>query len=67
MRAQVGDEILVAGHRTVHRRCEVLELLNLDGSAPYLVRWTDDGHEVVYFPGPQAVLVCGRQIRALTK
>lgn len=66
MRAQVGDEILVASHRAVHRRCEVLGVLDLGGQAPYLVRWADDGHEVVYVPGPDAVLVRGKCPKALT-
>ena len=66
MHAQVGDVILVGEHRAVHRRCEVLAVLDVDGGAPYLVRWADDGHEVVYFPGPEAILVRGRRLRALT-
>jgi len=66
VRAQVGDEILVGAHRAVHRRCEVLEVLDLDGEAPYLVRWADDGHEVVFVPGPEAVLLRGSRRRALT-
>jgi hypothetical protein len=27
-----------------------------DGSPPYLVRWSDDGHEALVFPGPDAVI-----------
>jgi len=66
MHAQAGDEILVGGHRAVHRRCEVLEVLDLDGGAPYLVRWADDGHEVVFVPGPEAIVLFGRHLRSLT-
>jgi hypothetical protein len=66
MHAQVGDEILVGAHRAVHRRCEVLEVLDLDGGAPFLVRWADDGREVVYVPGPEAILVRGSGLRILT-
>jgi hypothetical protein len=25
-----------------------------DGSGPFLVRWSDDGHETLFFPGPDA-------------
>ena len=66
MHAQVGDEILVRAHRAVHRRCEVLEVLDLDGGPAYLVRWADDGHEVVFVPGPEAVLLRGSRLRTLT-
>ena len=66
MHAQAGDEILVGSHRAVHRRCEVLEVFNLDGEAPYLVRWADDGREVMFVPGPEAVLMRGSRLRALT-
>jgi hypothetical protein len=66
VRAQVGDEILVGAHRAVHRRCQVLEVLGVDGDAPYLVRWADDGHEVVFVPGPEAVLLRGSRFGALT-
>ena len=65
MRAQVGDEILVANHRVVHRRCEVLGVLDLGGEAPYLVRWVDDGHEVMYLSGPDAILIRARCAKAL--
>jgi hypothetical protein len=26
------------------------------GTPPYLVRWLDDGHEGLFFPGPGAAL-----------
>jgi hypothetical protein len=40
-----------------HRGCGiVLEVLGADDQPPYRVRW-DDGHESVYFPGPDAHLV----------
>ena len=66
MHAQVGDEILVGAHRAVHRRCQVMEVLGVDGEDPYLVRWADDGHEVVFVPGPEAVLLRGSRLRTLT-
>jgi len=51
----VGDEIVVEG-RTLgdpRRTGEVLEVLHFGGVTHYRVRW-DDGHESVYFPGPDA-------------
>lgn len=54
MRASVGDRIVV---RSVHvgepdRDGEVIEVRGADGAPPWLVRWSDDGHEGLYFPGP---------------
>lgn len=55
MHANCGDHIVVetttlATHR---RRGEVLEVLGQGEQEHYRVRW-DDGHESVYFPGPDA-------------
>ena len=33
---------------------EVLEVHGADGAPPYLVRWSDNGHETLVFPGPDA-------------
>lgn len=54
MKAAVGDRIIV---RSTHvgesdRDGEVLEVHGPDGAPPYLVRWSDDGHEGLLFPGP---------------
>lgn len=54
MKAAVGDRIIV---RSMHvgepdRDGEVLEVRGRDGAPPYLVRWSDDGHEGLFFPGP---------------
>lgn len=59
MRANVGDEIVVPGHRVGHptRTAIVLECRGEGGAPPYLVRWTDDGHEGLYFPGSDAIVV----------
>jgi hypothetical protein len=56
--ARVGDRIIV--HST-HldgpvRDGEVLEVEHEDGSPPYLVRWSDTGHESLFFPGPDATV-----------
>lgn len=56
MNAIVGDRLLVHGHKVgeVERHCEVLECRGPDGSPPYVVRWEGDGHEGLFFPGPDA-------------
>jgi hypothetical protein len=56
MHAQVGDRLVVEGtHQGDHRRIGViLELRHPDGEPPYVVRWLDDGHEALVFPGPDA-------------
>lgn len=56
MRASVGDRIVIHGHRIgeTNRDCEVLEFRGHDGAPPYLVRWGDDGHEALFFPGSDA-------------
>jgi hypothetical protein len=58
MYAKVGDKIVVRGHRVAEpeRDAVVVEVRGSDGSPPYVVRWSD-GHEGLYFPGPDAVVV----------
>jgi len=58
MRAQVGDRIVI---RSPHvdepvRDGEVLEVRGADGAPPYRVRWSDNGHEGLLFPGPDATV-----------
>jgi hypothetical protein len=53
MRADEGDWLVIeplrtGGHR---RRCLVLDVYGPDGAPPYLVRWSDTGHESMIFPG----------------
>jgi hypothetical protein len=59
VKAAVGDKIVVRGHRVGEpdRDAEVLEVRGPDGEPPYLVRWSDDGHEGLYFPGSDATTV----------
>lgn len=56
MRAGVGDRIVIEGHRVGESRrdCEVLEVRGLEGGPPYLVRWGDNGHQALFFPGTDA-------------
>ena len=56
MRAEVGDRIVVRSVRVGEpvRDGEILEVHGADGAPPYLIRWSDDGHIGLYFPGPDA-------------
>ncbi len=58
MHASPGDRIVIGSQRvgTPERQCDVLECRGSDGGPPYVVRWRDDGHEGLYFPGPGAVV-----------
>ena len=58
MRASVGDRIVIRGHRArqLYRDCEVLEVMGADGGSPYVVRWSESGHETMFFPGPDATV-----------
>jgi len=55
MLAQVGDRIVVKGTHTGDKvRVGVVEALrHSDGTPPYEVRWLDDGHRGLIFPGPE--------------
>ena len=33
---------------------EIIAVEHEDGSPPYRVRWSDNGHESLFFPGPDA-------------
>lgn len=53
MNAKVGDRLLV---HNLHlgepsRDGEILEVRGPNGTPPYLVRWSDDGHESLIYPG----------------
>lgn len=56
MKASPGDRIIVeSAHVGEHARDgEILEVRGADGEPPFLVRWSDDGHESLVFPGPDA-------------
>jgi Domain of unknown function (DUF1876)/Domain of unknown function (DUF1918) len=55
MDAAVGDRLVVAAAVLggPMRDGEILQV-GSDGGPPYLVRWSDDGHESLFFPGPDA-------------
>ncbi len=56
MFAQVGDRLVV--HSThvggPTRDGEIVEVTREDGTPPYVVRWSDSGHESLVYPGPDA-------------
>lgn len=58
MRAAVGDRLVVHGsHVDDHvRDGEILEVRGEEGGPPYVVRWSDTGHETLVFPGPDATV-----------
>ena len=58
MYAAVGDRLVIHGYSlgAADRDGEILEVRHADGSPPYLVRWSDTGHQALVFPGPDAVV-----------
>jgi len=56
MQASVGDRLVVRSRHLGEpvRDGEILEVRRPDGTPPYLVRWSDNGHEALVFPGPDA-------------
>jgi hypothetical protein len=56
MKATIGDRLVLEGtHVGDHRRVGVItSVRHEDGSPPYVVRWLDDGHEALVYPGPDS-------------
>ena len=54
MRASVGDKIVIRGHREKNKEAVILAVKGENGGPPYLVRWSADGHEGLFFPGSDA-------------
>ena len=56
MYARKGDRIVIRSQQvgSVVRDGEVLGVEHADGTPPYRVRWSDTGHESLFFPGPDA-------------
>ena len=56
MNVSAGDRIIIKGHHIGEpdRDGEVLEVCGDGGGPPYRVRWEDDGHEGLFFPGSDA-------------
>jgi hypothetical protein len=58
MQAAIGDRLIIKSHRQgePERDGEILAVRGEDGGPPYVVRWEDNGHETLFFPGPDAVI-----------
>ncbi len=56
--ARAGDWIEVHGHVQGQppRHALVIEVLGTTGNEHYRVRWADDEHESIFFPGPDATV-----------
>jgi hypothetical protein len=56
MKAHVGDRLVIRSRQVdgAVRHAEIVELRHPDGSPPYVVRWSDSGHEALVFPGDDA-------------
>jgi Domain of unknown function (DUF1918) len=57
LRGQVGDLVIVEGHRVGEGRRvgEIMELLGEAGHEHYRVHWADD-HESVFFPSSDSII-----------
>jgi Domain of unknown function (DUF1918) len=58
MHARIGDQIRVRGHHLgeLDRCGEITATRGPDGSPPFMVRWDDSDHEVLFFPGTDATV-----------
>jgi hypothetical protein len=56
MKASVGDWIVIVSSTLDHRARDgrIVEVRGADGAPPYLVEWSDDGHQGLIYPGPDA-------------
>lgn len=66
MKAKIGDRLILEGtHLDDPRRIGVIvDVRHPDGTPPYTVRWLDDSHESMVFPGPDARIEGGSSDRA---
>ena len=58
MKAKAGDRLVIKAHRagSADKYAEIIEVRGNDGTPPYLVKWSEDGHEALVFPGSDAVV-----------
>jgi hypothetical protein len=66
MKANVGDKLVVLSNHLDQPAAEgeILEVHGRGGDPPFLVRWAENGHEALVFPGPDArVLAPGHAAR----
>jgi hypothetical protein len=59
VKGKVGDKIVIKGHHIGEpdRDGVILEVRGTNGEPPYVVRWSADGHEGLFFPGTDAAVV----------
>jgi len=62
MQAEIGDHVLV---RSTHvgqpdRDGEIVEVHGQDGGPPFVVRWSNDGHQGLFFPGADCQIQHGK-------
>ncbi len=52
----MGDWLIIEGTNLGHPRRigQIVGLRHQDGTPPYAVRWLEDDHESLVFPGPTA-------------
>ena len=69
MRAHQGDWLVVEtaalDRRSLRGRIE--EVTGPDGEPPFRVRWTEDDHVSIVFPGPDARVVTQHELAALDR
>ena len=55
MEARRGDRVIVEGNKVgqARRSGQILDVMKAREGQHYRVRW-DDGHETVFYPGPDA-------------
>jgi hypothetical protein len=58
MRAAVGDRLRIKGHHVGEpdRSGEVVEVRGAEGAPPWMIRWDDADHAVLFFPGSDALV-----------
>lgn len=68
MKAHVGDRLVVKAHSVGQhdRSAEVIEVRGESGEPPFVVRWTDDGHEALIYPGSDVIIERTRRRRGKT-
>jgi Domain of unknown function (DUF1918) len=66
MKANVGDWLVFKGrtNEQPEHRGMITEVHGAEGSAPYMVRWLETGHEALVFPGPDAIVVTSTEQKA---
>lgn len=68
MKAMIGDWLLVRSHTTGEpARRGAIVAVGSEGAPPYTVRWTDNDHEVIVFPGPDAEVLSAARLAELDR